>query len=190
MKKFTTILATCVAVMALIAPAACEKKGPYAEGKAAAGSTQSAADTAGSKEIVWSGYTEGMKKAKETGKPVMVDFYTTWCKWCKTLDETTYKDADIVRMLNNDFIAIKVNAESTAKIMEDGKEMTEADLAKKLQVSGFPTIWFFDKDGKQIAPLSGYNPPEEFKPILGYISGGSYAKGIKYEDYLKSMQKK
>jgi thioredoxin-related protein len=51
-----------------------------------------------------------------------------------------------------------------------------------------PTIWFFDANGKQIAPLPGYSPPEDFKPVLTFITSGSYAKGIQFADYLKTLK--
>jgi len=181
MKRFTLVLAASLTIMLFIGPAACEKKGPYADDKK--GPTTAAG------EINWSGYDDGMKKAQAAGKPVMIDFYTTWCKWCKTLDETTYKDKDVINILNNDFVAIKVNAESTNKVNYDGKQITEAELARAFQVSGFPTIWLLDNTGKKIAPLPGYNPPEEFKPVLTFVSSGAYAKGVKYDEYLKTLKK-
>ncbi|HLB25365.1 MAG TPA: hypothetical protein VJM83_03445, partial [Nitrospirota bacterium] len=53
--------------------AACQKKTAEKAGEQAAPPRTDA--------VSWVGYTEGMKKAKETGKPAMVDFYTTWCKY-------------------------------------------------------------------------------------------------------------
>lgn len=174
--KFSKTMAVLVAVVLALGVAACQKK-----------NEQSGSQPAGA--ISWMGYTEGMKKAKETNKPVMVDFYTTWCKYCKMLDETTYKDPAIVEILNKDFVTIKVNAESDTKVVEGGKEMTERDLAAQFKVTGFPTIWFMEANGKQIAPLPGYSPPEDFKPVLTFITSGSYAKGIQFADYLKTLKK-
>jgi thioredoxin-related protein len=174
--KFSKGLAALVAVVLLLGVAACSKR-----------DEQGSAQPAGA--INWMGYTDGMKKAKETNKPVMVDFYTTWCKYCKMLDETTYKDPAIVEILNRDFVVIKIDAESEKKVMEDGKEMTERELAAQYKVTGFPTIWFIESNGKQIAPLPGYSPPEDFKPVLTFITSGSYAKGMQFADYLKTLKK-
>jgi len=139
--------------------------------------------------IAWMGYTEGMEKSRSTGKPVMVDFFTTWCKYCVLLEDTTYKDPGIISTLNDNFIAIKVNAEGSAEVVEKGKKMTERDLAASYKVTGFPTIWFFDGKGAPIGPLPGYNSAADFKPVLDYISGGAYSKGVKFADYLKEVQK-
>lgn len=166
------------AVIFSLSTAACQKT---AENKA-----NTAAPGTG---INWMGYTEGMQKAKQDGKPVMVDFYTTWCKYCVMLEETTYKDPAVVDILNKDFIAIKVNAEGSGKVVDNGKEMTEKDLAAEYKVSGYPTIWFFNQKQEKIAPLAGYRSAEDFKPVLTFITSGSYAKGMDYGDYLKSLKK-
>ena len=139
--------------------------------------------------ITWMGYTDGMKKAKDEHKPVMVDFYTSWCKYCKLLDETTYQDAGVVDAVNKGFVAIKVDAEGTGKVVDNGAELTEKDLAAKYKVTGYPTIWFFDSEGKPIAPLPGYRDAAEFSPVLSYITSGAYAKGVEYGEYLKTLKK-
>jgi len=139
--------------------------------------------------INWMGYTEGMQKAKETGKPVIVDYYTTWCKYCIKMDETTYKDPGVIDIMSKDFIAIKVNAEGTAQVTDNGKQMTEQELAAANKISGYPTLLFYDEKGAAIGPLPGYSAPEDFKPVLTFITSGSYAKGIKYPDYLESLKK-
>jgi thioredoxin-related protein len=174
-----TVLALAAAFVLTLGVSACQKTSDNKEKTAVPGGT-----------IAWMGYTEGMQKAKETGKPVMVDFYTSWCKYCKMLDDTTYQDPGIVEIINKDFVAIKIDAEGSGKVVENGKEMTEKDLASAFKVSGYPTIWFFNQKQEKIAPLSGYRSPEDFKPVLTYITSGSYAKGIEYGDYLKSINKK
>jgi thioredoxin-related protein len=139
--------------------------------------------------INWMEFDAGMAKAKQDGKPIMVDFYTTWCKYCKLLEETTYKDPEIVSILNKNFICIKVDAESQDKVTDMGKQMTKAELAGVYKVQGYPTIWFLNDKGEKIGPVPGYSGPEDFKPVLTFISGGAYAKGMKYQDYLDSLKK-
>jgi thioredoxin-related protein len=165
-------------IIAVVGLAACEKKT----------GTVSAPAGGEAGAINWMGFDEGMAKARQESKPVMVDFYTTWCKYCKMLDDTTYKDPEIASLLNSSFVSIKVDAESTDKVTHDGKEMTKAELAKAYGVQGYPTIWFFDEKGEKIGPLPGYSPPEDFKPVLTYISSGAYSKGVQYNDYVNSLK--
>ena len=44
-------------------------------------------------EVSWSAsFATAMEQARAEQKYVMVDFFTTWCHWCKVLDEKTYTD--------------------------------------------------------------------------------------------------
>jgi thioredoxin-related protein len=166
----------------------CEKK--EAQTNAVNENTQAATpspEPASAGPIKWMGYTDGINESKKTGKPVMIDFYTTWCKYCKMLDETTYKDPGVAQAVNSSFVAIKVNAEGEDKVMYEGASITERDLAAKYGVTGFPSIWFLDGKQQKIGQIPGYESAQDFKPKLTYISSGAYGKGIKFEDYLKSV---
>ncbi len=162
----------------------CEKKG--AQSGAMGENTQAAMPSSGV-GIHWMNYTDGMAQSAKTGKPVMIDFYTTWCKYCKLLESTTYQDPQVIKTLNDNFIAIKVNAEGDDQVMDNGKSITEKDLAGEYAVSGFPTIWFLDAKQQKVGNVPGYEPASDFEPKLTYIASGAYAKGIKFEDYLKSL---
>src|SRR5580700_4172641 len=48
---------------------------------------------------------QGPKKKK-----IFVDIYTDWCGWCKRLDATTYQDPKVVKYVNDNFYAVKLNA--------------------------------------------------------------------------------
>lgn len=85
----------------------------------------------------------GLDSAKNQNKPVMIDFYTDWCGWCKKLDNDTYSNAK-VQDLANKFICIKINGDNA-----------RTDVAK-YGVNGFPTIVFLDSNGKEIDRNVGY----------------------------------
>jgi len=178
MKRLISMTAVFVLVVS-VGLLACQKQ--------EAGSASSS--TASSGEVKWMGYTEGMEKAKKENKPVLVDFYTSWCKFCKKMDSSTYADPKVVAALNNEFVAIKVDAESSKQVTEAGQSMTEQDLAKKYKVSGYPTMFFMEPDGKVIGMLPGYNPPEEFITVITFITSGAQKKGVDYQEYLKTLKK-
>jgi thioredoxin-related protein len=180
LKKISALLA---AGLLVFMAASCQKK---QEAGKAAGNAAPGAETSG---IKWYDYTEGMDQSKITGKPVMIVFYTTWCKYCQKLDQTTLSDPAVVQLVNSNFIAIKVNAEGEKKVKRRGKEMSEKEVAADYQVTGFPTVWFIDGKSEPIGSLPGYMPPEDFKPYLSYISSGSFAKKVPFQEYLKGLKK-
>ena len=72
--------------------------------------------------IKWMSITEAEQLNKANPKKIIVDVYTDWCGWCKRLDATTYKDAGIVKYVNDNFYAVKLNAESKDKIVYQNQE--------------------------------------------------------------------
>jgi len=108
-------------------------------------------------EINWlTSMSDGITLAKSSGKPIMVDFYTDWCGWCKKLDKDTYTNST-VQALAEKFVCVKVDADK------------DRASAEKYGVSGFPTIIFLDKDGKEIDRITGYEGPEAFAETMKKI---------------------
>ena len=106
------------------------------------------------KSIRWETSFEGaMKKAKAQGKPVMIDFYTDWCHWCKELDKHVYNDKVVVTESAN-WVSVKVNADK------------RPDVAKSYGVTGYPTIAFVLPTGKPITVLPGYAEAPEFAKTM------------------------
>lgn len=99
-------------------------------------------------------YAEALKLAAKEKKIIMIDFYTDWCGWCKKLDRDTYSSEEIGKYADENVISIKINA--------DDKGGVGSAFSKKLGITGFPTIVFFDADGKEIHRVVGYKPAPAF----------------------------
>lgn len=134
----------------------------------------------------WLSYTEGLALAENENKYVLIYFYTDWCSWCKKMDKEVFSDKEIIETMSQNFVSIRINTEAESKVVENGKEITERELAKLYQVSGVPAIWFLESDRKRIAPLPGYVAPQQFKIVLNYIGEGWY-KSISFEEYLEKI---
>jgi len=134
--------------------------------------------------VNWYHYQEGMRQAKESNKPILLDFYTDWCGWCKKMDKETYGNPDIQQFLNLNFIPIKINAESKEPVKVDGKEMKMKDLTRKYAVRAYPTIVFLEPDGTPIAPWAGYSEAASFRKVLGFIQEKAYKK-MSFDEFIK-----
>lgn len=127
--------------------------------------------------------TDALKKAKSENKKVIVDVYTDWCGWCKKMDKDAYGNSEIRKIIEDDFILVKLDAEGSGKNQYRGKSYTDSELAAYFQVSGYPTTVFLEPDGKVIEykydkysmnNLPGYYPADEFKKVLEYIRDEKY----------------
>lgn len=129
---------------------------------------------AGNGEVKWYGFNEGMALAKKEGKPVVIDFYADWCKWCKVMDKETFAEPEVAEILAKDYICIRVDTDSRQKLQYMGLEVLPAELFRMMEGSGLPATAFFDRDGRRIKTITGYITAPIFADLLKYIEKECY----------------
>jgi uncharacterized protein YyaL (SSP411 family) len=95
-------------------------------------------------------------RAEREGKPILLDIGAVWCHWCHVMDRESYENPATARLINDRFIAIKV----------DRDERPDVDTRYQSAISaisgqgGWPLTAFLTPDGK---PYFGgtYFPPED-----------------------------
>ena len=108
--------------------------------------------------IAVSNLTELENAIKSSSKPVLIDFYATWCASCNELDEITFKDEAVLKKLAN-FTLLRVDVTKNSN--------DDAQIMKKFGLIGPPAILFFRansdaQDELKNARLIGFYPPEKF----------------------------
>lgn len=135
------------------------------------------------KDLQWRKFNDGIAEAKRTGKKVLVDVYTDWCKWCKKMDEVTYKDAKVKEYLEKNFVLIKLNAEGSEAITYSGQKMSPGEFAQGMRIDGYPATLFLQANSEAITVLPGYSEPPMFVHVLTYIREDHY-KSKGFDQYL------
>lgn len=137
--------------------------------------------------FVWYRYDEGLKKAQQEKKNVMVNFYTKWCGFCRKMDRYTFGDDQVKQILLENFVPIKVDGGSKDKITLGSKKITEKELTSKYGINAFPMTLFFKPNGEKIPwvynPIRGYVGAKIFVEVLNYLKDDLYKK-ISFKDYL------
>ena len=116
--------------------------------------------------------------AKKEDKPVFLSIGATWCHWCHVFDETTLSDPEVIELLNQDFIPVRVDADKNPHIQN------------RYLAGGWPTSSFLTPTGNII--VSGtYMQPDDFKELAQKVSK-YYAthKGELYANIAQSKVKK
>jgi thioredoxin-related protein len=54
--------------------------------------------------------------SKENPKPIVVFIHTSWCKYCKMMENSTFKNPKVIKELNENFYFISLDAESKKEI--------------------------------------------------------------------------
>ena len=139
-------------------------------------------------ELQWKPFTDGFAEAKKSKKKIMLDVYTDWCGWCKRLDKDVYGNAKVATYLNDHYVVIKLNAESSKKVTYKDTSYTEREFAKYFGVSGYPIIIFFEQNGEPITPLGGYVASEKFLPIIKFI-GEDFYKTMEFDAFTEEYAK-
>ena len=130
-----------------------------------------------------SGFEDALNKAKSENKRVIIDVYTDWCGWCKKMDAEAYSNTEVKKIIEENFVVVKLDAEGSGKLKYNGKEYTEEQLSYYFEVFSFPTTIFLEPDGKVIdfkydnttmKSVPGYFTTDDFKKILNYIKDGKY----------------
>jgi uncharacterized protein YyaL (SSP411 family) len=114
---------------------------------------------------------EAFAAAQRENKPILLDIGAVWCHWCHVMDRESYEDPEIAQILNERFIAVKV----------DRDERPDIDSRYQVAVSaisgqgGWPLTAFLTPDGKPFyggtyfPPQDGYGRPS-FRRVLTSIA--------------------
>jgi uncharacterized protein YyaL (SSP411 family) len=87
---------------------------------------------------------EAFARAQAEDKPILLDIGAVWCHWCHVMDRESYENAELAGILNEHFIAIKV----------DRDERPDVDARYQAAVSaisgqgGWPLTAFLTSAGK------------------------------------------
>ncbi len=155
--------------------------GEVSEAAPKAVATNDIAKPAGPNQIAWMSFEEVEKKMKKNPKKIFVDVYTEWCGPCKMMDRNTFSNPDIAKYVNDNFYAVKFDAQHTEEIKFVGKTFANPNydhsrpkrsrnathqLSAAMGVRAFPTIVFFNEKMEMMQAVPGYKTPQQLQPLL------------------------
>ncbi|MFT4668735.1 MAG: thioredoxin-related protein [Flavobacteriaceae bacterium] len=147
-------------------------------------------------EINWITMNEALAAQQENPKKIFMDVYTTWCGPCKMMDRNTFTSKDVIDYINDNYYAVKFNAEGTEEITfedftyanpnyQEGRKgrNTTHFFAEALKLRGYPSLVFFGSDGTLIQAIPGYKTPSQLEIYLKMIGTDDYLKVVTAEEW-------
>ncbi|HYM61905.1 MAG TPA: DUF255 domain-containing protein [Thermoanaerobaculia bacterium] len=108
--------------------------------------------------IHWVSWSDDVfARAKRENRFVLLDLEAVWCHWCHVMDEMTYSDAEVIKLINARYIAVRVDQDS------------RPDLSNQYEDYGWPATIVFAADRSEIVKRSGYIPPKPMASMLQAI---------------------
>ena len=155
-------------------------------------------------EVNWIHFEELEAKMEKEPRKVLVDVYTKWCGPCKMMMKSTFQDEKVVNYINENYYAVKFNAEGPNPITFKGKQYSNPDYDPSRRgrngtheltyaiapVNGrvaYPTIVYLDENFKIISPVQGFMQPKQIEPILKFVGTGAY-ETTEWAEYQESFK--
>jgi len=151
--------------------------------------------TSSEEKINWMSWEEAIEKNKDNPKKVFIDVYTEWCGWCKKMDSSTFADPTIVKYMNDNFYAVKFDAEQKEAIEWEGNtyafeksgrrgahQLAKAMLNDRM---GYPSFVLLDEEFARIRITPGFKKVDQLMQELTFAKEEKY-KEISFDDYSKA----
>ena len=132
---------------------------------------------------------EAFSAAQRENKPILLDIGAVWCHWCHVMDRESYDDTEVAQVVNDRFIAVKVDRDERPDI----DSRYQAAVSAISGQGGWPLTAFLTPDGK---PFFGgtYFPPSDqygrpsFKRVLLAISDAYREKNGEVVEQAKMVE--
>ncbi len=109
----------------------------------------------GGQGIPWvEDWGEALARAKKEQRPLLVDFHTSWCAFCRKLDAESFADPAVAKLAREHFVCARLDAD------------VQKAAALRYRPTGFPTVVFATPAGEEIWRFEGFRDAAGLRGIL------------------------
>ena len=147
-------------------------------------------------KVKWYTLEEALKLNATAPRKILLDVYTDWCGYCKKMDVETFDHPVIANYINQNFYAVKFDAESSTPVKfgeqtyvnqgRAGSRKSTHQFATALGVSGYPSIAYINSNLEVIGVVPGFFSAKQIEPLLHFVAKEKYLS-ISLEEYEKTF---
>lgn len=129
-----------------------------------------------SAQVEWKSTQELERAFAQEQRPVLVYIYTSWCKICHMQEASVFNDSLLAKAMNEQFYALRINAEDTADLSFFGRNYEGAgkkhyhEFARYFQAQGaalsFPCFVLLNTRLELLFRQAGYWGKDELTSLL------------------------
>jgi uncharacterized protein YyaL (SSP411 family) len=109
-------------------------------------------------EIHWRRWgPDAFQAAAREDKPILLAISAVWCHWCHVMDETSYSDEQVISLINDRYVPVRVDNDQ------------RPDINARYNMGGWPSTAFLTPDGEVLTGLT-YVPPDQMREVLDEVS--------------------
>src|ERR1700737_480093 len=101
---------------------------------------------------------EAFAAARLANKPMLLDIGAVWCHWCHVMDRESYDDVEVAAIVNEHYIAVKVDRDERPDI----DSRYQAAVGALTGQGGWPLTAFLTPDGKPFYGGTYFPPADRF----------------------------
>ncbi len=94
------------------------------------------------------------ERAAADNKLILINVIATWCHWCHVMDEKTFANPEVARLLSEHFVVIRVDSDA------------RPDVSERYRAWGWPATAFLSPSAEPVLTLRGYRNPQVFAELL------------------------
>jgi thioredoxin-related protein len=158
-----------------------------------------------SSEVNWISFEEAIAKNEKEPRKILIDFYTVWCGPCRMMNSKTFKNPVIAKYINENYYAVKFNAEGNDSVNFRGHTFYNPNYDPKRarsrnsthQLTGamasvqgriaYPTVVYLNEKMEIITPVQGFIGAPDMEPILHFVAEDAWTEQ-EFQEYKKAFK--
>jgi thioredoxin-related protein len=120
------------------------------------------------------------------GRPLAVLFESPACKSCVEMHDEAFTRPSMRRLLDGFDVARLVPGAPAMLVTPDGRRIGAAAWARDLRINLYPTVVFFDAQGREVFRFDGYMRPFHIESAFDYVAGGAYAREPQFQRFVQA----
>lgn len=125
--------------------------------------------------VAWMSFDQAQHQSSAQSNKYLLYFFTKSCGYCRMMDEKTFKNAEVVAYINDNYTPIRIDAYQERKV------------AARFGVQGFPDLRFLSAQGEPIARWYGYVEAKQLLEMLKYVLTDSYQR-MSFDDFVQRQE--